>query len=792
MNKQVTKQMVNIEINGKKLQVPQGSMVIEAADSAGMTIPRFCYHHKLSVAANCRMCLVDIEKMPKPVPACATPVTDGMKILTHSAKALDAQKSVMEFLLINHPLDCPICDQGGECKLQDLSMGFGSDRGRYQEFKRVLRDKDIGPLIATEMTRCIHCTRCVRFGQEIAGVMELGATGRGEHMRIGTYVERAVNSEMSGNVIDLCPVGALTSKPYHYHGRAWENTAIDGVASHDCIGSNIHIEVRRNKVMRVLPRENESLNECWLSDRDRFSYSALDSDERLTQPMIKQGDDWKVVDWPTALNYAVDGLKAVIKKYDVRHLGALVSPSSTLEEMYLLQKLMRGLGCDNIEHRLRQQDFSHDAATGAYPLLGLPVAELENLDAALLIGSCVRKDQPIAAHRLRKAAVRGANIMAINALDYDFNFPLAESLVVSPTQMLHSLAAICKVLLETSKVETPTGLSALLTVAEVNDTHRAMANHLQKAEKAAVLIGTQAMSQNELSGIRALAGFIAESTGASLGYLSEGANALGAWLAGALPHQGPAAVPVDNDQTAVLDKHLMACVLLNVEPELDCANASAAHDVVRHAEFVISMASYVSENMKASADVLLPIAAFAETSGTFVNGNGDWQSFNGSCKPAAEARPAWKVLRVLGNLFELEGFDYLSSEEVRDELKIRCEGIKLSAFTPWRCPSLQADDIGLQRIGHLPMYAVDMLVRRARPLQDTSDAIAAAIYINEDTASRAGVADGEHVQAVQGSCSVSLPLVIDESIPDGCVMIPVALKETAALGAAYGAIELRK
>ncbi|HEB56833.1 MAG TPA: NADH-quinone oxidoreductase subunit G [Gammaproteobacteria bacterium] len=784
--------MVNIEINGKKLQVPQGSMVIEAADSAGMTIPRFCYHRKLSVAANCRMCLVDIEKMPKPVPACATPVTEGMKILTHSAKALDAQKSVMEFLLINHPLDCPICDQGGECELQDLSMGFGSDRGRYQESKRVLLDKDIGPLIATEMTRCIHCTRCVRFGQEIAGVMELGATGRGEHMRIGTYVERAVNSEMSGNVIDLCPVGALTSKPGHFHGRAWENTSIDCVAGHDCIGSNIHIEVRRNRVMRVLPRENESINECWLSDRDRFSYTALESDERLTQPMIKQGDDWKTVDWPTALNYAADGLKAVIKKYDAMHLGALISPSSTLEEMYLLQKLMRGLGCDNIEHRLRQQDFSSDMAGGAYPLLGLPVAELENLDAALLIGSCIRKDQPIAAHRLRKAALRGASIMAINALDYDFNFPLAETLVVSPAAMLRSLAAVCKVLLESSGVEPPAGLSAMLAAVEVNDTHRAIASHLQGAEKAAVLIGTQAMSQNELAGIRALAGFIADSTNASLGYLSVGANALGGWLAGAVPHQGPAGATVDNDRTAVLARHLMACVLLNVEPELDCANAGAAHDVVRHAEFVINMTSYVTKNMKASADVLLPIAAFAETSGTFVNGAGDWQSFNGSCRPAGEARPGWKVLRVLGNLFELDGFEYMSSEEVRDELRILCDEVELSTSNAWCCPSLDSGDAGLQRIGHLPMYAVDMLVRRARPLQDTCDAIAAAVYVNADTALRAGVADQDRVQAVQGSCSVSLPLVIDDSIPDECVMIPVALEETSALGAAYGAIELRK
>lgn len=784
--------MVNIEINGKPLQVPQGTMVIEAADAAGMTIPRFCYHRKLSVAANCRMCLVDIEKMPKPVPACATPVTDGMKILTHSAKALDAQKSVMEFLLINHPLDCPICDQGGECELQDIAMGFGSDTSRYKEAKRVVLDKDIGPLIATEMTRCIHCTRCVRFGQEIAGVMELGAAGRGEHMRIGAYMERAVNSEMSGNVVDLCPVGALTSKPYRYHGRPWENKSTDSIAAHDCLGSNINIQVRRNRVMRVLPRDNEAINECWLSDRDRYSYTALESEARLSQPMIRQGDEWKTVDWPTALNYAVDGLKAVINKYDAHHLGALVSPSSTLEEMYLLQKLMRGLGCDNIEHRLRQQDFSSDKVGGAYPLLGLTVSELENLDAALLIGSCIRKDQPVAAHRLRKAALKGANIMAINALDYDFNFPLAETLVVSPTEMLRSLAAVCKALLESSGGTMPEGLSALLEKVEVNDTHRAIATHLQAADKAAILIGAQAMGQNELAAIRALAGVIAENSNASLGCLSEGANAMGGWLAGALPHQGPAGAELANDKTPLLEKNLMACVLLNVEPERDCANAHAAHDVMRHAEFVISMTSFVSDNMKAFADVLLPVAAFAETSGTFVNGAGEWQSFSGACTPAAEARPGWKVLRVLGNLFELDGFDYLSSEDVRDELRTACEGVELSASSPWHCPTLAGGGTGLQRIGHLPLYAVDMLVRHARPLQDTSDAIAAAIYLNAVTAQRAGVADENSALAVQGSCSITLPLVIDESIPDDCVMIPVALEETAALGAAYGPIELRK
>lgn len=442
--------MANIEINGKPLQVTDGAMVIEAADNAGITIPRFCYHNKLSVAANCRMCLVEIEKVAKPVPACATPVTDGMKIFTKSTMALDAQKSVMEFLLINHPLDCPICDQGGECELQDIAVGFGQDISRYAEQKRVVADKDIGPLISTEMTRCIHCTRCVRFGQEVAGIMELGATGRGENMRIGTYVERTVASEMSGNVIDLCPVGALTSKPYRYSGRPWENNQAKSIAAHDCLGSNIEIETRRNKVMRVLPDDNEAINELWLSDRDRFSYLGLKHEDRLQSPMIKQGNVWKEVDWQTALNYAYEGLKTVIKKDGVENIGALVSPSATVEEMYLTQKLMRGMGSNNIDHRLRQSDFSDQDIAPQFPALGQSLTDLENNDAVLLVGSWIRKDQPIAGHRIRKASRNGAKIMAVNAVDFDLNFDVEEKMITSPAEMVNSLAAITKALLTLS------------------------------------------------------------------------------------------------------------------------------------------------------------------------------------------------------------------------------------------------------------------------------------------------------------------------------------------------------
>ena len=529
--------MANIEINGKPLQVADGAMVIEAADNAGITIPRFCYHNKLSVAANCRMCLVEVEKVAKPVPACATPVTDGMKIFTKSTMALEAQKSVMEFLLINHPLDCPICDQGGECELQDIAVGFGQDLSRYTEQKRVVADKDIGPLIATEMTRCIHCTRCVRFGQEVAGIMELGATGRGENMRIGTYVERTVASELSGNVIDLCPVGALTSKPYRYTGRPWENDHSKSISAHDCLGSNIEIETRRNNVMRVLPADNESINELWLSDRDRFSYLGLKHQDRLQSPMIKQGNEWKEVDWQTALNYAYEGLKTVINKDGIENIGALVSPSATVEEMYLAQKLMRGLGSNNIDHRLRQSDFSDQDIAPQFPALGQSLDELENNDAILLVGSWIRKDQPIAGHRVRKASRNGAKIMTVNAVDFDFNFPVEEKIITSPSDMVSSLAEITKALLTLSGNKAAEGLDALLSNIKTSDACLDIAKHLHSAEKATVILGTQAMLQPQLADLRALSNMIAELSGATITTLSDGANAAGAWLTGAIPHR---------------------------------------------------------------------------------------------------------------------------------------------------------------------------------------------------------------------------------------------------------------
>ncbi|MEQ6342236.1 MAG: NADH-quinone oxidoreductase subunit NuoG [Gammaproteobacteria bacterium] len=725
--------MVNIEIDGKLVEAKDGAMVIEAADDAGIPIPRFCYHKKLSIAANCRMCLVEVEKAAKPLPACATPVTEGMKIYTKSPRALDAQKGVMEFLLINHPLDCPICDQGGECDLQEMALGYGASNSRFMESKRVVKDKDIGPLITTEMTRCIHCTRCVRFGEEIAGIKELGATGRGEHMEIGTYVEKALASEMSGNVIDLCPVGALTSKPFRYAARAWELARRDTVAPHDCIGSNLHVDVRGNQVMRVLPRENEAINETWISDRDRFSYEGLSSPNRLRVPMIKKDGHWQETDWTTAFEFTVAGLKSVLTRHGAGQLGALISPIATTEEMYLTQKLVRSLGGSNVDHRLRQRDFSDQQIAPVYPWLGQAIPDLEHVDAALLIGSNVRKEQPIAAHRLRMAALVGASVMFVNAADYEFNFPVKARLISGVGDMERDLAGIAKALLHLTGGQAPEGLDALLADVAVNDTHKIIAQQLRQANKATVLMGSQALAHPAMSTLRALAGVISQLSNAVFGYLPEAGNSVGGWLSGALPHRGAFGESIATpglDARAMLDSRLKAYLLLGIEPEFDCADPTTALTALTGADFVVSLSSYKSELMQRYANVILPIGPFTETSGTFVNAEGRWQSFAGVVSPLGESRPGWKVLRVLGNLFGLDGFDYFSSEEVRDELRATATETKVDNTMIWSCPS----KLGVEAVSgtiDTPMYAVDAIVRRAPSLQKTADGQVAANYFTE-------------------------------------------------------------
>jgi len=785
--------MANIEINGIPLQVADGTMLIEAADEAGITIPRFCYHKKLSVAANCRMCLVEVEKAPKPLPACATPVTDGMKVFTQSPKALEAQQSVMEFLLVNHPLDCPICDQGGECELQDIAMGFGSSGSRYTERKRVVADKDIGPLIATEMTRCIHCTRCVRFGQEIAGIMELGLTGRGENARIATYVAKTVDSEMSGNVVDLCPVGALTSKPYRYSGRPWENTKSESIAAHDCLGSNVIVETRRNEVMRVLPKENESINEMWLSDRDRYSYLGLKVADRLKQPMIKQGNEWKVVDWQTALNYAVEGLKTVIEKDGEKNVGGLISPNVTTEEMYLMQKLLRGIGVNNIDHRLRQSDFNIQSAAPLYPALNMNIADLENVNAALLVGSYIRKDQPIAAHRLRKANRHGATMMAINPLDYDFNFELTTKIISAPSKMLTDLAAIAKALVDGgASADALTGLDSLIKSVKVSDEHKAIAESLKQAENAVVILGSQAHLQNNFSDLYALSYAVAILAGCTFSDLTDGANSAGAWLAGAVPHRGAAGSDATEglDAAAMMAKALNAYLLFNIEPEYDCASSSAALQSVTDADFVVNFTSFASDTTKAYSDVLLPIAAFTEMAGSYVNAQGTWQSFNASVAAASDIRPGWKVLRVLGNLFEVDGFEFVSVEDVRAELQMQTSSAKQIEYQ-WQVPkTVSAQTTGVERVGFLPIYSVDSIVRRSQALQATNEVANNSVIVNVALAKKQGLKQTTTVKIVQDGQTITMPVIVDDGVADNSALVAVAINETAPLTNGYGSLEI--
>ena len=785
--------MVKIEIDGKKIEAKDGAMVIEAADEAGIPIPRFCYHKKLSVAANCRMCLVEVEKAAKPLPACATPITDGMVVFTKSTKAIDAQKSVMEFLLINHPLDCPICDQGGECDLQDLAVGYGGDQSQYGEQKRVVFDKNLGPLVSTDMTRCIHCTRCVRFGQEIAGIRELGATGRGEHMQIGTYVEKAVDSELSGNIIDLCPVGALTSKPFRFHARSWEMNNVNSIAAHDCVGSNIQVESLRKEVRRVTPKENETINETWISDRDRFSYEGVNHEDRLTSPMVKQDGEWQEVDWETALEATVTGLKKVLEKHGAGQLGALVSPSSTVEEMYLLQKLVRGLGGSNIDHRVHQLDFSDQEGMPLYPSLGRSIESLQDIDAALLIGSNIRMDQPLLGHRIRKAALKGAKVSCVNPVDFEFKFSVSDKVIAAPTVMEQALAGVAKALID-SGASAPQGLAELVAGAEVADVHRNMAESLKSADQAAVLVGSYAMGTAASANLRALAQAISEMSGASIGYLTQGANSAGGYLAGALPHRAPAGKGASFGLNAhnMLSEKLAGYVLLGVEPEFDFANPVAAVEPFKSADCVVAMTAYKTEAMLEYASVLLPVAPFTETSGTFVNVEGDWQSFGGSVTPLGETRPAWKVMRVLGNLFSLDGFEYVSSEEVRDELHSQAEG-QQNNKAEWHCPdALSSTGDKLVRVADLPIYAVDAIVRRAESLQKTAQAKATATAkINSSVAQALGLSDAVKVEATQGDSSCVVALEIDDRAADGTVWLSAGIQESAGFGCDGAEIALK-
>lgn len=778
--------MVEIEIDGKKVEVAEGSLVMDAARAAGTFIPHFCYHRKLSIAANCRMCLVEVEKAPKALPACATPVTAGMKVQTHSEKAIQAQQAVMEFLLINHPLDCPICDQGGECQLQDLAVGYGKSTSRYQEEKRVVFHKSAGPLISMEeMTRCIHCTRCVRFGQEIAGIMELGMLGRGEHSEITTFIGHSVDSELSGNMIDLCPVGALTSKPFRYTARTWELTRHRSIAPHDSLGSHIIVQTKQGRVYRVLPFENEEINECWLSDRDRFSYEGLNSDERLGQPMIKQNGQWQAVDWPTALEYVANGLSAIQRDHSADAIAALVSPQSTLEELYLTQKLIRGLGSDNIDFRLQQTDFSAEAKGALW--LGRSVASINELQQTLLIGATLRQEQPLLAARLRIAAKRGGQIHVLHAADDDLLMPVAGKLIAPPSAWVGQLAALVVAVADIKQIKAPIKLNNIQADVPVQHIAQALSSDVPNK---AILLGNLALTHPQYALLHTLAQWLSEHTGATLGFLGQGANSTGAYLAGAVPQKNGAYAQ------DMLLKPKRAYFLLHTEPELESADPKQMRAALNQADTVIVLSAFKSAAALEYADVLLPIAPFSETAGTFVNCEGTPQSFNGVARAWEQSRPAWKVLRVLGNLLKLDGFDYEHAETVRDELctKILKGNIQsrlsnqllmtADSFQPIQDfldeqlslqttqASAGSDAVVLERLAETPIYRSDALVRRAPALQLTNYAKRALrAHLPQTVFDQLQLKEGDAIRLGQGSANVTMPVMLDKKLNANVVRV---------------------
>jgi NADH-quinone oxidoreductase subunit G len=768
--------MLEIELDGKKVQVPEGSMVMHAADQAGTYIPHFCYHKKLSIAANCRMCLVDVEKAPKPMPACATPVTQGMIVRTKSEKAVKAQQSVMEFLLINHPLDCPICDQGGECQLQDLAVGYGASSSRYEEEKRVVFHKEVGPLLSLEeMTRCIHCTRCVRFGQEVAGVMELGMVNRGEHSEITTIAGDTVDSELSGNMIDLCPVGAITSKPFRYQARTWELSRRKSVSPHDGTGANLIVQVRQHKVLRVVPLENEEVNECWLADRDRFSYEALNSDERLTAPMLKQGGAWKTVDWTTALEYVARGLSQIKADHGAQSIGALGSAHSTVEELHLLAKFVRGLGSENIDFRTRHADFTRPDGVR---WLGSSIASLSQLQRVLVVGSFLRKDHPLFAQRIRQAVKKGGKLHSIHAVQDDWAMPAASAITVAPSGWVAALASVAASVAAAKGVAAP-------AAAQSDKASDAIAASLLSGERKAVLLGNAAAQHPQAASLLSLANWIAEQTGATVGYLTEAANTVGAQLVNALPGEGGL------NAGEMLGGKLKAALLLNVEPAYDTANPRAAVAALQSAEMVVALTPFRTAATEV-ADVLLPIAPFSETSGTFVNAEGRVQSFHGVVRPLGETRPAWKVLRVLGNMLGLPGFAFETSEEVRGEALQGDPASRLSnrtSFTPEVTPA-STDD--LERVADVAIYGSDPLVRRATSLQLTADAKPPFVSVSTAVWSRLDLSQGASLRVKQGEAEAILPAQLDATLAPNAVRVPAGRAETASLGAMFGPISVAK
>ena len=782
--------MVNIEVDGQAMEVPKNSMIIEATDKAGISIPRFCYHSKLSIAANCRMCLVDVEKAPKPMPACATPVMDGMKIYTQSRRAIDAQHGVMEFLLINHPLDCPICDQGGECELQDLAMGYGRSVSRFSERKRVVKDHNIGPLVQTDLTRCIQCTRCVRFLDEIAGTNELGMFGRGDRSEIGTSLSQGIDSELSGNVIDLCPVGALTNKPFRFSARAWELMARPSLATHDGVGSNLWYHTRRAQVMRAVPRDSESSNETWLSDRDRYSHFGLGSEDRVLEPMVKVDGQWQIVSWDKGIRVATKALRRAVTAHGGSSLAVLMSGSASTEEYFLAQRLARGLDCPNIDHRLREQDFSDDNARGQAAGFQSPMAAIDDADRILLIGCNIRHEAPILGQRVRKAWRKGAQIAALNPVDWNFHFALANKMIAAPQHMVEQLAALAMAVSNVTGNEIPESLQTALSATQVTESHTETAEMLNSGSDKMLILGQSALAHEQASWLRQLSAWVARVTGAVLNIVTHGGNATGAVLAGALPGYGGGGVEAENGLNAreMLTTAAKDYLLWDIEPEFDLANPAMAMQTLASAETVVAVSAFASDGLKAVADVILPLAPMAESEGLFYTFDGQSFEARQAVNASGQAKAGWKILRRLGAELELDGFSQVDIASLREEMLTEITQANYTAADiELATPASTAD---LCRVGDLAMYAVDGLCRRSEYLQETVHADNTFVGLNPDDAGSRGFAEGREVKVSQGEGQVTLPVRIFSELPTGAVWVKSATNVGSTLGDSFGPISV--
>lgn len=745
---------IQMEINGQKVHAKKGATIMQVAAELGLYIPHFCYHPKLSIAANCRMCLVEVAKSPKPLPACATAATDGMVVYLDSPKAKEAQNSVMEFLLINHPLDCPICDQGGECQLQDLAVGYGMSKSRYTEEKRVVFEKNLGPLISTDMTRCIHCTRCVRFGREVGGIMEMGMAGRGEHAEIMPFIEKTVDSELSGNMIDVCPVGALTSKPFRFTARPWELTSKPGLSPHDSWGSNLVLQVKGAEIKRVTPRGNAAINECWISDRDRFSYLGMGAADRILRPMLRQAGakQFNEVAWSEALSLIAKQLKNRIGKHGAKKAGFFITAGATAEEMFLWQKLARGLGCDNIDSRLRQRDFSIAGPTQ----LGFRIADIGRAGAVLLVGVSPAREQPLLAARFRQTRNGRRRLMSIGAMDISGQLPLAAQHVAAPAAIGARLSQLNCLL----------GLSAqqpgLLFEARGDATLKQMSEYLKNARGGKhIILGDAACEAEDYGRILHEAEILAAGTGASLGVLSAGANGAGARRYGVFPQTDGA------HTAAMLDAGLETVMLFNCEPQ-DFAETARAETMLAEAGFVGAISAYLG-GIKTVAGAVLPLAVFGENEGTYLNGEGVAQTITAAVPPPQQARPGWKVLRVLGEALGLSGFDFSTLEEVRQLMTAVPETPPLTDTPP--TPAGNNSDSAFQLIGGAAIYNSDGIVRRSPALQASRqgrDAVLA--FMHPDDMRQCALAEGGAARLGDGDNTWDTHVFADKRLARGAIL----------------------